>query len=177
MDSREQQTSDFVGRMMAVQPRMRAYVRMMIYNPSDVNDILQDVATVGWQKYVQYDRARPFEAWVMGIVRNCVLEYMREQGKRACPLSNEAIELLESEAVDASSSASQLEDALENCLGKLAADDHLLVRTRYEPAQTNRSVAKRLGISESKVSRALNRIYAQLLLCIKQQDRTLGARS
>jgi RNA polymerase sigma-70 factor (ECF subfamily) len=177
MSSREQQTSDFVGRMMAVQPRMRAYVRMMIYNPSDVNDILQEVAAVGWQKYGQFDPTRSFDAWVMGIVRNCVLEYMREQGKRACPLSNEAIELLESEAVEASSSASHLDDALENCLGKLAADDHLLVRTRFETTETNRSAAKRLGMSESKVSRALNRIYAQLLLCIKQQQRTLGARS
>lgn len=176
MSQREQQTSDFVGRMMAVQPRMRAYVRMMIYNASDVNDILQDVAAVGWQKYEQYDPGRPFEAWVMGIVRNCVLEYMREQGRLASPLSNEAIELIESTAIEASSSASGMEDALETCLGKLSADDHLLVRARYEASETNRSVAKRLGKSEPTVSRALNRIYAQLLLCIKQQQRGLGAR-
>lgn len=176
MSEREQQTSDFVGRMMTVQPRMRAYVRMMIYNPSDVNDILQEVAVVGWQKYGQYDTARSFEAWVMGIVRNCVLEYMREQGRLANPLSNEAIELLESTAIEASSSASRMEDALEVCMGKLSAEDHLLVRARYETAETNRSVAKRLGKSEPTISRALNRIYAQLLLCIKQQQRGLGAR-
>jgi len=174
MDNSGQHTSDFVGRMMTAQPRLRAYIRMMIYNPSDVNDILQEVATVGWQKYGQYDPARPFEAWVMGIARNCVLEYMREQGRRACPLSNEAIELLESEAVEASSSASQIEEVLEHCLSKLTANDHLLVRMRYEESRTNRVVAERLGMSESKVSRALNRIHAQLLLCIKRQQRGAG---
>ena len=174
MSPSDPNTSDFVARMMSAQPKLRAYTRMLIYNPSDVNDILQEVAAVGWQKYNQYDRSRSFDAWVMGIARNCVFEYLREQGKRANPLTTEAIEALEAEAVQASSSTNELEAALEFCLGKLATDDHRLVRTRFEKSQTNRAVAKLLGLSEAKVSRALNRIYAQLLLCIKQQERQLG---
>lgn len=162
--------------MMAVQPRLRAYARIMIYNPSDVNDLLQEVATIGWQKYEQYDASRSFDAWIMGIARNCVFEYMRDQGKRACPLTSEAIELLESEAVDTSTSASDIEQALDICLRKLSAKDHRLVRTRFEQSETNRGVSKLLGLSEATVSRTLNRIYAQLLLCIKQQERGMGAK-
>ena len=174
MSPSEQHTSEFVGRMMTAQPRLRAYVRMMVYNPSDVNDILQNVATVGWQKYGQYDPARSFDAWVMGIARNCVFEYLREQGRRANPLTNEVIELLEAEATEASSSATELEEALDTCLGKLSADDHRLVSTRFEKTQTNRGVSKLLNMSEATVSRALNRIYAQLLICIKKQQREMG---
>lgn len=174
MNPRDHQASDFVGRMMAAQPRLRAYARMMIYNPSDVNDILQEVAAICWQKYEQYDPARSFDAWAMGVARNCVFEYLRDHGRRASPLNQEAINLLESEAAHASASTSELEIALEACLRKLSAEDHRLIRTRFEQSETNRGVSKLLGISEATVSRTLNRIYAQLLLCIKQQERGVG---
>ena len=81
------------------------------------------------------------------------------------------LELIESEADDLEETTSQIEDALESCLGKLSAEDYHLVQTRYERAETNRQASKLLGISEPTVSRALSRIYARLLICIKQHQR------
>eukprot|EP00752_Nemacystus_decipiens_P010738 g9560.t1 len=124
-----------MGQLMASQPRLRAYLRMLVYNPSDVNDLMQEVAAIGWKKYSQFDADRSFEAWLLGIARNCVFEYAREQGKRASPLTHEVIELLEVEAQQASSSASTVLDALDSCLGKLAADDYRLIRARFEESQ------------------------------------------
>lgn len=166
-----------MGQLMAAQPRLRAYLRMLIYNPSDLNDVMQEVAAIGWKKYSQFDTARSFEAWLLGIARNCVFDYIRDQNKRASPLTTEVMELLESEAEDASASAPELLDALDACLGKLATDDYRLVRARFEKEQTNRGVAKLLNLGESTVSRSLNRIYAQLLLCIKRQERSTGVPS
>jgi len=177
MDQHHPQTEAYMGQLMAAQPRLRAYLRMLIYNPSDVSDLMQEVATIGWKKYNHFDPARSFDAWLLGIARNCVFEYIREQGKRASPLTDEAIGLLEADAADASACAPGLLDALESCLGKLATDDYRLVKARFEKAQTNRGVSKLLNLGESTVSRSLNRIYAQLLLCIKRQERDLGAQS
>lgn len=174
MAQHKDQTSEFVSRIVAVQPRLRAYIRMMIYNPSDVGDILQESVAAGWEHYDTYDPARPFDAWMMGIARNRILEYQRDQKKHAHPLNQDVLDLIESEADDLDETAAQIEDALESCLNKLNTEDYQLVSARYERAQSNREVARLLEISESKVSRALSRIYARLLICIKQQQREPG---
>lgn len=163
--------ADYARRLLASQPRLRAYVRSMVFNPGDVDDLLQDVATIGWEKFGTYDTQRPFDAWLLGIARNRVLQYFQAQKKRPNALSDETLQQLESVAYRASGKTNDLQDALETCLGKLARNDHDLVTLRYETDATNRSVANRLDMSESKISRALNRIYAQLLLCIRAQDR------
>jgi len=167
--------ADYARRLLASQPRLRAYVRSMVFNPGDVDDLLQDVATIGWERFADYDRERPFDRWLLGIARNRVLQYFEAQKKRPNCLSEQTLSQLEAVAFDASENASELQQALETCLGKLEREDHDLVSARYEPGATNRSVAKKLGVSESKISRGLNRIYAQLLLCIKRQGRGVSA--
>lgn len=163
--------ADYARRLLASQPRLRAYVRSMVFNPGDVDDLLQDVATIGWERFADYDRDRPFDSWLLGVARNRVLQYFEAQRKRPNALSDETLKQLESVAFTASGQANELQEALEGCLGKLARDDHDLVSLRYESGQNNRSVAKTLGVSDSKISRSLNRIYAQLLLCIKAHGR------
>ena len=54
MAQQNDQTSEFVSRIVAVQPRLRAYIRMMIFNPSDVGDILQESVAAGWEHYNTY---------------------------------------------------------------------------------------------------------------------------
>ncbi|MFK7790210.1 MAG: sigma-70 family RNA polymerase sigma factor [Phycisphaeraceae bacterium] len=163
--------ADYARRLLASQPRLRAYVRSMVFNAGDVDDLLQDVATIGWEKFATYDPQRPFDAWLLGVARNRVLQYFQTQKKRHNSLSAETLHQLEGIAYADSEKTNELQDALEICLGKLARNDLNLVSLRYETTATNRSVAKHLEMSESKVSRALNRIYAQLLLCIKSQTR------
>ena len=160
-----------MGQLMAAQPRLRAYVRSMVFNPGDVDDLLQDVATIGWERFADYDRERPFDSWLLGVARNRVLQYFESQKKRPNALSNETLQQLEGIAFQASEQAHELQDALESCLSKLARPDYDLVSQRYKEGATNRSVAKLQRVSESTISRALNRVYAQLLLCIKQQGR------
>lgn len=59
------------------------------------------------------------------------------------------------------------QDALAQCLVKLPEADQELIRQRYRGNATNRDVARDSGRSESAISRALNRIYLTLLLCIE----------
>ena len=175
MAQHDQNPADYARRLLASQPRLRAYVRSMVFNPGDVDDLLQDVATIGWEKFAEYDRDRTFDSWLLGVARYRVLQYFETQKKRPNALSEQTLKELESVAFNASENANELQEALERCLTKLAKDDYDLVSKRYESGATNRSVAKKLDLSESKISRSLNRIYAQLLLCIKAQGRGVGA--
>ncbi|MGB0766180.1 MAG: sigma-70 family RNA polymerase sigma factor [Phycisphaeraceae bacterium] len=175
MSTQQDNPADYARRLLATQPRLRAYVRSMVFNAGDVDDLLQDVATIGWERFGDYDRARPFDRWLLGVARNRVLQYFENQKKRPNLLSAEALRRLEGVAFESSGRANELQDALESCLAKLSLEDHELVSLRYAPGQNNRSVASKLSVSESKVSRSLNRIYAQLLLCIKRFERGVRA--
>ncbi|MEM9110871.1 MAG: sigma-70 family RNA polymerase sigma factor [Planctomycetota bacterium] len=161
---------------MTIQPRLRAYIRMLIYNPSDVNDIMQDVTAIGLEKFSTLDKSESFDSWILGIARLRVYEYVRQKKRRPVQLNDEAIEVLTIESETNKAFASDLQDYLETCLGKLSSNDYQLVQKRFNEVRTNRDLSKSLGLSESAVSRALSRIYAQLLLCIKRQQRTLGVR-
>lgn len=77
--------ADYARRLLASQPRLRAYVRSMVFNPGDVDDLLQDVATIGWEKFGTFEPERPFDAWLLGIARNRVLQYFQAQKKDPTP--------------------------------------------------------------------------------------------
>jgi DNA-directed RNA polymerase specialized sigma subunit len=47
--------------------------------------------------------------------------------------------------------------------------DRRIVKLRYQPGATNRTVAEEVGKSDSAISRSLNRIYGLLLNCIQAQ--------
>ena len=103
--------ADYARRLLASQPRLRAYVRSMVFNAGDVDDLLQDVATIGWERFADYDRDRPFDSWLLGVARNRVLQYFEAQKKRPNALSTETLQQLEAVAFNASQQADDLQDA------------------------------------------------------------------
>ena len=54
--------------------RLMAFLRASV-PASSVDDIFQDTVLVAWRRLPDYDRTRPFGAWMRGIARNLVLDY------------------------------------------------------------------------------------------------------
>lgn len=159
----------FARLLMKHQPRVYAYVRSMVFIATDADDILQDVAMVAWQKFDTYDPDRPFDLWLFGIARNRVRTYFRARKNDRLQFSAQTLELIDHDAVDPARQVESSQAALESCIGKLPDRDHDLIRQRYLKGATNRSVAKQLGWTDSKISRNLSRIYAALMLCIRRR--------
>lgn len=49
----------------------------MLGNPSEAEDVTQDAFVRAWQSFGQYDRSRPFEAWLFRIVTNLAIDRRR----------------------------------------------------------------------------------------------------
>ena len=75
MDSRD--VEELTCLWTAAQRMVSAFLRTLVPNPSDREDLLQQVAVVIVQKFPQYDRARPFTSWAIGIAKQEVLAYRR----------------------------------------------------------------------------------------------------
>jgi RNA polymerase sigma-70 factor (ECF subfamily) len=59
--------------------------------------------------------------------------------------------------------------ALAGCLGKLRPDDRELIRRRYAPGASGKSVAEALSRPANSVYQSIGRIRQSLLECIERQ--------
>jgi len=149
------------------QARVYAYIRSVVFRRADAEDILQEVALVLWRKFDQFESDSRFDQWAYRVARNQILYYQQKRRRNVLLFSQDLVDSIADQMAVANASPDGYFDALESCLDGLPRDHRDLVRNRYEPGATNRSVAKMLGRSESAISRALNRIYLALLECIR----------
>ena len=148
------------------QPVIYGYIRTRVFRRPDAEDVLQDVAEVLWRKIDQFQEGTRFDQWAYRVARNVVLNYRKKAGRQRVSFSDELTRQLADEAVGAAVEAHAELEALESCIGKLPPNNRKLVRRRYAPGATNRSVAAEMGRSESAISRALSRIHRTLVRCV-----------
>ncbi len=91
--------------LLAITPFLRALVANAHRNPSDIEDIVQDILLSLHTVRHTYDPGRPFRPWLIGIARHRVIDRLRRQGRHAAnevALSPEHEDLLVSPADAAS---------------------------------------------------------------------------
>ncbi|MBM3992589.1 MAG: sigma-70 family RNA polymerase sigma factor [Planctomycetes bacterium] len=152
------------------QPRIYAYIRSLVFNRSDAEDLLQEVAEVLWRKIDSYEPGTPFDHWAFTVARNKVFNFRKKKGRERMQFSDALEATLAAEAASDTGKTGDLSDSLEMCVEKLPEKHRALLKQRYEPEATSRSVAQALGRSESAVSRALNLIYGLLLTCLDAKN-------
>ena len=158
----------------AVQPAVAAFIRSMVPDYHQAQDILQNVAAVLVRKFDQYDPAQPFVAWAVGIARREVLAARRASATRdaAAPftgLDDEAAARVADAVAELSVQASARAEALERCLAALDAKARRLVEFRYELDLAPAEIAARLGGTFNSVTVALSRIRVLLRECVERR--------
>ena len=158
----------FMQLFLPAQQGFYGYLRTLIPNASDAEDVLQAAAAVMWEKFDEYQPGTRFEYWAYHICRLQALRFLKERKRRKLVLSEDVLALLADRAEIVSNSTRDVMDVMEICVEKLTPQDQELLRIRFEPGGTNRSVAHTIGRSEMTVSRTLTQIYGNLLECIRR---------
>jgi RNA polymerase sigma-70 factor, ECF subfamily len=158
---------EFLRLFLSCEPRIFAFIRSLVFARADAEDILQETALVLWEKFDQFEPGTRFDRWAFCIAHYQVMYHRQKKARDRLRFSDELIEQLGEDMVAESQHLEATQHALAQCLEKLPATDHQLIRQRYREGITNRDVARDSGRSESAVSRALNRIYLRLLFCIE----------
>ena len=148
------------------EPCIYGYIRSLVFCRADAEDLLQDVAEILWRKIDQFKEGTRFDQWAYSVARNVVLNYQKKAKRRRVSFSEQMTRQLADEAADAAAETRKELDALKSCVGKLPQKHRELIRRRYAPGATNRSVAAQTGRSESAISRALSRIHRALVRCV-----------
>lgn len=167
MNDRDEKRADLTVRWTQAQPNVAAFIRSIIRNPSDVDDVLQDAAYRIAMKFDDYDPARPFVAWAIGIARNCVLEWHRAHSRDRHMFDVETVERVADAYAQRAPEHDAARIALEHCLEKLPAKSRRMLDMRYTQELKPARIAELLDTTPQTVSTTLYRVRETLRECIE----------
>ncbi len=170
MAKKELKSEKFFKLYNAAQRRVYAYLLMMVHNHNDAEDLLQETASVLWEKFDEFDRSGSFAAWAIGIARHKALNFLKSK-HNSRPLFDDEFYLDISETANAESeSMDRRLNALRNCIEKMSLQNQQLIHLRFEKGATVKKISQLSAFSVDAVYKKISRIYSVLHDCV---DRTV----
>jgi RNA polymerase sigma-70 factor len=148
--------------------RIYGFIMTLVFSHHDAEEVFQNTNVILWNKFAEFEPGTNFFAWASRIAYFEVLSLMKQK-RRSQTMSDESLELLANEAMALSHTSSERLDALEECLGKLPADDRELLQERYYRQRPPKQIAAIQSRSVHSVYRSLSRIHNVLLNCVQRQ--------
>ncbi|MBK1832352.1 sigma-70 family RNA polymerase sigma factor [Verrucomicrobiaceae bacterium R5-34] len=163
---------DFVNLIVTHQPLIRGRIISLLPGVSEVDDIIQNVNLVIWNKRESYAPKTNFKAWLNSIIRYEILTHWRTQQRRKeFTFPEDVFDLLLEE------STSQIDQdimderlpALRLCISTLRAEDRALILQRYVHPTSIAELSLKTNRSANSLRVALHRIRTSLRLCVKRR--------
>jgi RNA polymerase sigma-70 factor (ECF subfamily) len=151
------------------QSRLRGFVRCLLVRSGDVDDILQEINAVLWEKADEFQPGTDFWAWASQIARFKVLNHVRKLGRERLVFDDAVLKQLAGIAASKLEQLDQRRAALEHCLQELPPPQRQLIDLRYSTGQTIELIGEAIGRPAGSVRQTLYRIRATLQACIERQ--------
>jgi RNA polymerase sigma-70 factor (ECF subfamily) len=149
------------------QSRLRGFVRCLLVRSGDVDDILQEINAVLWEKADEFQPGTDFWAWASQIARFKVLNHVRKLERDRLVFDAELLNQLAEIASVRVRDVDRRRDALDFCLKELPPPQRQLIDLRYASGQTIESIAAAIGRPAGSIRQTLYRIRGALQACIE----------
>jgi len=151
------------------------YVAVLVPNPTDAEDIVQQTAMALWEKFDAYDPAQPFTPWACRFALNKARQWVERHQRWKSLLENGLIDELVLRRQELQPEFELRLKHLEGCLGKLPAGQRSLVTGYYYERTSIEALAGRSGRSAAATYKMLQRIRRTLQLCVENQAKPEAA--
>lgn len=144
--------------------RLRNYFRRrLVGRETDVEDLVQETLIAIHSKRATYDPSLPFTAWLHGIARYRLIDFLRRSGRHAAMSLEDGFEPIEESRIDAILAEIDVANLLSSLSPKQAAAIRL---TRIEGYST-REASTLSGQSEPAVKVNVHRGLARLAAALR----------
>ncbi len=154
---------------MSHQKSLYAYILASVHNYADANDILQETATVMWQKFGEFNKGTSFMGWGITISRNLIKKYYNRRKRSRIqfnePLFEKITETMEKHVEKIDSRVG----ALKQCTQKLSETGRMLIDLRYNRGMAVKAIANHLNKSVQGMYKAMARLQNALQKCIEKE--------
>lgn len=162
--------AEFLRLYLAHQGEIRAFVRALVPDRQDYEDVCQDIATVLWKKFDTYDPTRRFGAWARGVAVFEIKSFRSKSRRHPVPFSIDTIEAIKGEFDRREQRpASLLLEVVERCIGRLTDRACHIFRLRYQRELSVAEIAKEVDGSPTAVYKTLARSRETVRQCVQQQ--------
>ena len=156
------------------QRRIYAFVYSLVRDRHAADDVMQEVSSVLWRRFGEFQEETSFSAWAYKVARLQVLTWRRKQQRQSLLLGEEEFDALMDTAAILAESQDERIDALEDCLGKLSPSQRDLLRRRYHFGYSVVEVAEQQNRARRTVYKTLGKLHDMLLNCIRSKTEEPG---
>ncbi|MGH7242732.1 MAG: RNA polymerase sigma factor [Phycisphaerales bacterium] len=155
---------------------LSAYLRSLLGSSSQLDDLFQEVMVVAWRRMKDFDRERPFDAWLRGIARNLVMEHSRKTSLGLATSDPHTLDLIDARYTAFGSSLasgatfSDGVDRLLRCLAELPATMREVMELAYARGMLLKQVAAALGLDEETIKKRVQRSRNSVAECLRKQE-------
>jgi len=162
-------TEELAVRWTRAQPVVLSFIRSVIRDFNDAEDVLQEVAAGAARNYAKSDRSGPFLSWAMGIARHKVADYQRKYYREKLIFNTEVLDHIAEAYGSVSDEINDRRQALEYCTGLLQPRGQQMLELRYTHDMSPQQVGDRVGMSGNAVAVSLHRIRKALSACVRKR--------
>jgi len=152
---------------------LTAFLQSSVRNHAAVDDIWQETMLTAWRRWSDYDRSRPFGAWLRGIARNNILAWQRSAANTHKPVDNTTLDYFDAvfgqiHACEGDTFAEKL-DALRDCITALPVQYQDVVHLRYARELMPAAIASHMTQQLETVKKRLQRAKGMLFDCVTRK--------
>jgi RNA polymerase sigma-70 factor (ECF subfamily) len=159
----------FVKKFAHFEADVRRFVRSLLPNWTDADEVVQQTAIVMWRKFDQYDPATHFMKWACVIARFEALAYRRKMARDRLVFREDVLELMADEGVEENDQRDAEHAALESCMSDLPEKSRQLLTLAYTQGVKVKELAEEAGSSAEAFYMRLNRLRRQLMTCVESK--------
>lgn len=156
---------------MKVLPVVSAYVRSVLRNYHDSEDVIQNIAVVFAAKFDSLDADRDITPWVLRIARYEVVNYYRSRGREKQFLDDETLQVIERTYHSLENEAEDVKAALRDCIRQLNERPRRVLELRYFREMGIGDISRHLGISNNAIYIMLCRVREALARCVQRKSK------
>jgi RNA polymerase sigma-70 factor (ECF subfamily) len=159
----------FLALFTKCQGRLQAFIRTLVHDPSQADDVFQATSLVLWRSFATFRRDAEFLPWALGTARHQVLLHWRTRRRDRHVFSEALLADLADSAAAAVDSAEARLAALEGCIANLSERQRDLVRMFYGENQSAAEIADRWDRTVHAVYKALKVMRRALFDCVSRK--------
>lgn len=153
---------------------LTAFLRASTRDPAVVDDLFQETMLVAWRRLDDYDRERPFGAWLRGIASKLILSHFRQKAQRRdIAVEEETLEWFGQQLDRVQSFSGDTWDekleALRRCVSGLPDHYREVIHLRYEKEISLSDLPSLLDLRFEALKKRIGRAKQMLYECIQRK--------
>jgi RNA polymerase sigma-70 factor (ECF subfamily) len=166
---RKDDYEEFLGLFARSQSRVQAYIRSLVPDAADSDDVFQATSLVLWRSFETFDKDKEFLPWALGVARHQVLMFWRTKRRDRHVFSEALIATLADDALGHAATTTDRQRALDACVESLPLRQRDLIRMFYGENKSADTIAASWDRTVHAVYKALKVMRKSLLECVERR--------